>query len=1237
MYVQWRGKVSDQAIMHKENVRARFALQRVLLVDSYTAGRITELPVEGGTAIVSPNGRGKTSLLQLIPAFYGERPDRIVKPVSNQGNFARYYLPRSTSYIVFEYRRDDVECCAILCADQSGEGVEYRFVRSGYRREWFVHDDETTLVASANLFERLKLSGVSCTRKMPLDQYRAIIQAKRAHGSDLKQHRRDILDYAYGPGTHPLLHIERIVFGMFMRKSNFIDLQRMIVATVTDATGKIALGAEGKKIDAWPDAFDSYAAVMAEAYRMDTVQQSYDAVLAAEKELRNIHGRFNSFDRMLENEQLGKQREQNVAKRELVEAEQKYLTTRRAILELVDKAERAISETVATLNLLQQQHENYHGQGVEAKAALLDRENEIKQTQTQLTSRKTALLSELSNIEDEYRKILDGLTLAHKEREIGFERQRSAAKEANQSRLDVLVIESKQQEDVVRQISQAGEKEIQGAVDHASQMVGQATAELNNPQPAPEFVEIVEQQQVKFDEARARHIDAIEHENDARKTYDQKRAAFLQTENQLRNLKGQIEKENENLDSLLSQASPDESSVLYLLRNERPDWIHDIAKVLREDILARNDLSPVIGAIQDSVYGLQVDLDLLDTPLVADELAMQREIEATREELKRLASRVEQHEAILAQNGVERAKAEDLVGRRSAETAMAKTALSSTEQQLKSARIEVQRSRDAAKELAQKAHAEALRVLDAARQQISAHRARLDQDIAALFTRQQQRANDFRRELKEALSDIDSKDVEEKKRYEVAVSQIDGERKEKLKERGVDTVALTKIERQIEEATEQLKTIADSRNLVVDWRRWISAEWSRKPKHEDNLTNAQKEKAIRGEERDSNDKAWREDSNQRNGLINDIGSRLTEITNKREQVARHRSLLAPYPVDMNALPEYDPAWQVITLVGQTTAQERARKLHEDRLQQEIRILKRVFTSSRHSPSDQYYETQRQIIGPDRADQAREWVPPFKAWYSNEHEHYRNLLRVDARTIAEAVGDFRNRMDTFHRKVQQFNRELQENLNSNQGFRSIGGLTVEIVSSIRELEYWSTIERVAESRREWMEGDLTDLPPPEFGSALRELLNHWQLKEGIQAELTNLVRIQGEVIENGNRRPFKKAEDLERISSNGLSYIAMVLIFVAFINRVRGNAPVNVVWALDEIGALDTGNVILLVEILTKNNITLVTACPDPKPDVLALFRNRRSISGDRRIYDPAPVVPAQARTSVGETGEVSNV
>ena len=351
-------------------------------------------------------------------------------------------------------------------------------------------------------------------------------------------------------------------------------------------------------------------------------------------------------------------------------------------------------------------------------------------------------------------------------------------------------------------------------------------------------------------------------------------------------------------------------------------------------------------------------------------------------------------------------------------------------------------------------------------------------------------------------------------------------------------------------------------------------------------------------------------------MLKALRKRIDEIVTEQQKVSKHLQLLEPYAVGAHAVPAFDPAWQLAALIGQYVLQIGELKSSEERLTREIGVIKKAFTAHRLSPPDQYYDTHRQTIGPDRAEHAREWVSAFKNWYTSEHLHYQNLLRVEARTIAEAVSDFRNRMDSFHLRVQQFNRELQESLNANQGFESIGQLSVEIVSSIRELEYWDTIQKVIDARNDWQGGELIDLPPPSFATALRELLDHWHLKEGIQAELTNLVRIQGEVVENGNRRPFKKAEDLETISSNGLSYIVIVLIFVAFINRIRGKAPVNVVWALDEIKDLDLGNVELLMDILNRNNITLVSACPDPDPDVLALFRNRRSIRLDRCIYDP---------------------
>ncbi|HIC7214461.1 ATP-binding protein [Burkholderia stabilis] len=1205
----------------------------MILIDSYTEGRITELPLAGGTAITGRNGRGKTTLLRLIPAFYGALPNRIVKPASNRKNFVPYYLPRSTSYIVYEYRRDDVLCCAILCSDQSGDGVEYRFARSAYQREWFVHDDARTLVASQNLPERLKLGNVPCTGKMRLDQYRAIIQGKRTHGSDLKLHRRYVQEYACCPQGQTLLHIESIVLGMFMRKTNFTDLQRMIVSSVEgareDLRGQIALGAERKKIDEWPSAFQSYSAVMAEEHRMESIQKAYDALLAAEQELRRVHARFLSFDRELATVETSTSQACDTAERDLKRVEKEYGDAKRELIAKIESTGRTIGDTERELKQLTDTRNDFLSRGVESKATLLEREQEIVQAKRHHDARRAAMLSQQQDIADEYEKLSNRMELEHAQHMPKFDHRRTDVRETHRQQGEALTVEYEQLERNVRATFDADLPPLQLKLNRANEARGVAKAQLANPLPDAVVVERLEHQRVVVQDAHGRHDEAREREAEARRTLDHANGAFTDIERRLATLRADVETLNGTLATHLSYASPDENSVLYLLRSERPDWTQDIAKVLSEDLLERTDLAPVIGAIQDSVYGLQLDLHQIDTPLIADESALRCQIEETRETIQELRDRIEQYETLLAQRGEERATADALLDRNKAEVATAEVALKSAQQQERFARTEVERSRDMAREQAQVAYNEADLAVSEADQALSRHRDRLERELKSIRDRQDGRRKEIQRTHGQALADVDEKEAAAKRRFADARVALERDRTARLKEQGIDTEALRLLEGQIASAAEDLETIQQSRDLIAQWRNWHVSHWSRKPALEEVLVRVLHEKVAQEEINAALTTEFSKDRTHREGIIEEFNKKINAVQEQRRRVETHRKGLVAYPVDSNDIPQYDEAWTSVVLVGQSNEQLRAVKTHENRLREDIDVLKRKFYANSGSPPEQYYSLQRGIMGPDRAEKPREWVPHFKAWYATEHQQCRNLLRVDARTIADAVGDFRDRMDAFHRKVQQFNRELQENLNSNLAFESIGSLSVEIASSIRELEYWSTIHRVAESRREWLTGEPTDLPPPTFASSLKELLQHWQLKEGIQAELTNLVRVQGEVVENGNRRQFRKAEDLDTVSSNGLSYIVMVLIFVGFINRVRGKASVNVVWALDEIKDLDIGNVELLMEILDRNNITLVSACPDPDPDVLALFRNRRSIRSDRCIYDPSAVTRADEVPDAG--------
>jgi hypothetical protein len=53
---------------------ADYRLCRLILIDSYSPGRVVEFPVDGGAVLTGRNGRGKTTLLQLVPVTARKHP-----------------------------------------------------------------------------------------------------------------------------------------------------------------------------------------------------------------------------------------------------------------------------------------------------------------------------------------------------------------------------------------------------------------------------------------------------------------------------------------------------------------------------------------------------------------------------------------------------------------------------------------------------------------------------------------------------------------------------------------------------------------------------------------------------------------------------------------------------------------------------------------------------------------------------------------------------------------------------------------------------------------------------------------------------------------------------------------------------------------------------------------------------------------------------------------------------------
>lgn len=89
-------------------------LNKLVLIDSYAKNKFAEVCLRGNVNMNGRNGCGKTTLLRVLPIFFGSAPGEIVREEGTNSGFADYYLPRATSYIVYEYVRKNDVCCVVV-------------------------------------------------------------------------------------------------------------------------------------------------------------------------------------------------------------------------------------------------------------------------------------------------------------------------------------------------------------------------------------------------------------------------------------------------------------------------------------------------------------------------------------------------------------------------------------------------------------------------------------------------------------------------------------------------------------------------------------------------------------------------------------------------------------------------------------------------------------------------------------------------------------------------------------------------------------------------------------------------------------------------------------------------------------------------------------------------------------------------------------------------------------------
>lgn len=1186
-----------------------FHLERIILIDSYRKGDIVEVRLDGHVNINGINAAGKTTLLRTIPLFYGEAAARMLKGEQGKRGFTDHYLPRTTSYIVFEYARRGQLCMAVLHANVTGESVQYRFIAAGYSRALFVIG-QSIVESNTQLLRHVEKHGAQCTRALTRSEYRSIIQ----NDVDRRELRSLAGQFSFSGSGSRLSHIDRIVTGMFVRAATFRDLRAIIVSSIAQEEGQLEIRAQRDQMDVWLRDRDAYVDVMNEQVRVTGLVQATDARKSALASLSLAKGQLIALERTCSTRLDALKTQLKALDDEATTARAQTAQQTAETRGRLTAKQEALKQARAQLEKLDQQATRYRDEAFETRSQDQERLPSVQaELEKQERSHETLLGSQRS-VSEEYER-LELMADQRVKRQIGdLEKSRAPVYEEAERLKAQCEEEYQSREKVLRDDHERAVEEANDEAKGYAERIGWLNGRINDAQASPELVMQKEAKDAECEKARVDVEQARKRRDDAQRAKLTAKATFEDADRQLGRIQLRLQDQKGALQAAIEMGEAAPGTLIHFLRAHVPGWRQDIGKIASRELLLRTDLIPEVDEQPaQNLYGVRLRLDRIEAPWHAHEETIEARIAELQCEVEAEKARYATQESVLTQakNQLDAAvKAEDeaLQAYRAADECLRRLSAEqrSLKTQIDESRIRAKKqAEDERREVAEQQKALDLEIRqlktafdNAIRENLSARQAALN----AIDSTKTSRLSAIATSIQKVQAELDSE-----------LASLRAERNRSLAAKGIDPETLSRLEGSIATLRSTIERIRNDVQPIAQYQLWLRDQWPQRPAYL-----AQFE-TIENEARTLNEELRRIQSDGERRLaalmkqIDALERQTHAIEGERSAVRARIEKLSFVREDPEAAQaEHDAAHTLAYLDEVKRASESALSDAERNIKDHVEAILRAFTKHRGTAPDRFYESYRSDLAA-QSKGGREWVPAIQEWFDSRHLEARRVLRDGASLLGQTVHDFYGSLRKFRTRTQSFSRELQSCIDSSADFEKITNVQARIETTVDTLNYWPSIKALSEEFELWAARQDDELPHAEFCQALRRVSQCFERESTLSADLVDLIQLEIDLVENGRHVTVRDEKTLEHVSSNGISYLILIVLFLGFLQRIRKDAPVQVVCAVDELKNLDLANTERLFNLLDRHRVTLISAFPDADPEVLRLFAHRYTILEERRI------------------------
>jgi len=1192
----------------------KYGLTRLVLIDSYLPGRVYEVDLNGHTNILGGNAAGKTSLIKLIVMFYGESPFALgIKeiPSSKHLGFTQRYLPRTGSYVIFEYLVNGKLRTLVYTGNLNQPDKYHRyFVPGGYKLEDF-WDNEAQSTINSVLWRKLaKVRHASKIREVTTDiEHTEVLLGGKDHM------------YGMGPRQLDMTRMKKLMTSMFHKDAGHTELTKIIEDWInSDLQKKKEQLADGiietAFLQSWVDEYNTLSWLVANHDQFDRLKTHLmdhdDAFVKQQSHYLAATNKLDQINKLKAKEVKAHKEKQEAINAKVLEsqAEHESLIANESILDkrytdLV--AEQKMLDT--TLETLQSKFPSDIKQRVEQSA----------QQETIAKSRNAELLSiteKQQSSADKRQKQIDSM-----EHEFSLKESQLQQNIANNQSESL-----KQQSDIKEQYKKVRERALQPLNEKLARLETQIatlstketelTTRLESPSLTKEEKGHLTQLETNRDELAEKRYEFSNRSEQTGKELEKAKKKHQQMYDALGATQKQQDDYLDELEALRPFINPHPDSFLAFLQNNHISWADTFGRAVRPEVLQQKNLSPEVTSEASSIFGISIDSSKLlpNHEIITDASECQSRIDEITDEIDSLANKISQLGKDLknSEKDIKDVETEQIAIAQKLKQNTADIVDNNVSILSEDRRLQVLLD-DKISGWEQELSTVSAKLLEVSQAKIAVE-TNIKEIKTASFSDLNNALRDIEQQFNSAnqtLANLLKELPNERKKREADIQKA---YKSELDAQGIDADYVTNLEDEINCINKFREAVEKEKGHYEAYQHYLASDYDSRYQP---LVSEIEEAEIKRDECRAEiakiDEALADYKTKRTVQSESHQKRITGYNSestKLSQILEHNVEVAidtkPVPHELLSTEDIEHRFNGANV---------ARKKYHSLISKLASEMRRGFEKSGTGAFKHFYGhpgDKNEVILSARIMTQYFTDDKYQSDIALFMRHSEQLFKI---------ATYVNYIERFKRMITSFNSKLNAHMSQANQFGAIDDLSVKVTFTYGNDDNWQTIKAIETEYRAWQDAtggiisnlSNTDaLPKSSLIDAIERFLSLPNKSDFSVNALHEHIDFEFSINDQGIEKTVNSLKKINseksQISSNGVSHLIVLSIFIGILNMRRNDHIIHFNWSLDELADIDPSNILVLFKMLKLNHIHLISACTVTDDSVYEAFDNVYTIT-----------------------------